>query len=94
MKTSNATRLVLVLGLIAGLCGVDWASGNGGLCSDTSKKWVDEQYKRWRKGSGIKPTRKIDRPVPITCSAATGLEHLGLQPSKDAAKSVLDLATA
>lgn len=30
MKTSNATRLVFVLGLIAGLCGIDSASGNGG----------------------------------------------------------------
>lgn len=45
-------------------------------------------------GSGIKPGRKIDRPVPITSPAATGLEHLGLEPSRDAAKSVLDLAIA
>jgi hypothetical protein len=40
-------------------------------------------------GPGVKAGRRIDRPVPITAAAATGLEYLGLEASKGAAASVL-----
>jgi hypothetical protein len=36
-------------------------------------------------GPGARPGRTIDRPVPITAAAATGLEFLGLQ-APDGAK--------
>jgi len=42
-------------------------------------------------GPGVTAGRKIDKPVPITTVAATGLEHLGLSASKGAAPSVLKL---
>ena len=45
-------------------------------------------------GSGVRPGRKIDRPVPITTTATTGLQYLGLEPSAGAARSVLEQATA
>jgi hypothetical protein len=41
-------------------------------------------------GPGIKPGQRIDRPVPITAAAATGLRYLGLEASQDAAPPVLD----
>jgi len=42
-------------------------------------------------GPGVAADRRIDRPVPITTVAATGLEFLGLDPSKGAEPSVLSL---
>ncbi len=36
-------------------------------------------------GPGVRPGRTIDRPVPITSAAATGLESLGLSASAGAA---------
>ena len=44
-------------------------------------------------GAGIKPEMQIDKPVPITAAAATGLEYLGLDKSKGAENSVLRLIT-
>jgi hypothetical protein len=44
-------------------------------------------------GPGIKAGRTIDGPVPITTAASTGLEYLGLAPSRGAARSVLSRAT-
>ena len=43
-------------------------------------------------GPGVAAGRKTDRPVPITSVAATGLEYLGLEPSANAAPSLLPLA--
>jgi hypothetical protein len=43
-------------------------------------------------GPGIHAGRVIDQPVPITATAATALEYLGLQASRGAEPSVLDLA--
>ena len=42
-------------------------------------------------GPGIKPGQRIDRPVPITAAAATGLRYLGLEASHGAAPPVLDV---
>ena len=44
-------------------------------------------------GPGVKAGRRIERPVPITAVAATGLEYLGLEASVGAEKSVLDMIT-
>lgn len=44
-------------------------------------------------GAGIKPEMQIDKPVPITAAAATGLEYLGLDKSKGAENSVLSFIT-
>ena len=44
-------------------------------------------------GAGIKSSLQIDRPVPITTVAATGLEYLGLNKSRGSEKSVLNLLT-
>jgi hypothetical protein len=45
-------------------------------------------------GPGIAPERRIDRPVPITAVAATGLEFLGLAASPGAKPSGLAAARA
>ena len=42
-------------------------------------------------GPGVHAGRRIEKPVPITAAAATGLEYLGLPASKGAARSVLPL---
>ena len=42
-------------------------------------------------GPGVKPGRTIDRPVPITAAAATGLRYLGLEASPGAAPAVADV---
>ena len=58
-------------------------------------KGADEGCRRvWMLALGpeIAAGRAVHRPVPITTSAATGLEFLGLEPSKGAADSVLSLA--
>ena len=39
-------------------------------------------------GPGVKGGYQIDRPVPITTVAATGLEYLGLEASAGAESSV------
>ncbi|MBN1975650.1 MAG: hypothetical protein JW787_18595 [Sedimentisphaerales bacterium] len=44
-------------------------------------------------GAGVKSGLQIDKPVPITTAAATGLEYLGLNKSSGAEKSVLNLIT-
>jgi hypothetical protein len=44
-------------------------------------------------GQDVKAGRQIDKPVPITTVAATGLEYLGLEASAGAEKSVLELIT-
>ncbi len=44
-------------------------------------------------GPGAKAGRRIDKPVPITAVAATGLEYLGLEASAGAQKSVWNLIT-
>lgn len=44
-------------------------------------------------GSGVKRSLRIDRPVPITTVAATGLEYLGLDASPSAERSILNLIT-
>ena len=44
-------------------------------------------------GPGAKAGRRIDKPVPITAAAATGLEYLGLEASAGAQKSVWNLIT-
>jgi hypothetical protein len=42
-------------------------------------------------GPGVRAGRRIEKPVPITAAAATGLEYLGLPASKGAARSALPL---
>jgi hypothetical protein len=42
-------------------------------------------------GCGVKGGRKIEKPVPITSVAATGLEFLGLEASGGASESVLPM---
>lgn len=44
-------------------------------------------------GPGVRPGKRIARPVPITAAAATGLDYLGLAASSGAAPSVLSLTT-
>jgi hypothetical protein len=44
-------------------------------------------------GPSIKSSLRIDKPVPITTVASTGLEYLGLEASAGAEKSVLNLIT-
>jgi len=44
-------------------------------------------------GPGAKAGRRIDKPVPITAVAATGLEYLGLEASAGAQKSAWNLIT-
>ncbi|MHC4095144.1 MAG: alkaline phosphatase family protein [Planctomycetota bacterium] len=44
-------------------------------------------------GPGVKAGRRIEKPVPITAVAATGLEHLGLEASTATEGSVWDLIT-
>ena len=41
-------------------------------------------------GPGVRAGGRVDRPVPITAVAATGLDFLGLDPPRGAAASVLD----
>jgi hypothetical protein len=58
---------------------------------------VDEGCRRvWMLalGSGIAAGRRIDEPFSIRSAAATGLEHIGLDPSPGAAASLLGLARA
>jgi len=57
-----------------------------------TNKGADEGCRRvWMLmvGPTVGRGKKIDRPVPITSAAATGLAHLGLSASKGAAHSVL-----
>ncbi|MBM3473974.1 MAG: hypothetical protein FJX75_11955 [Armatimonadetes bacterium] len=42
-------------------------------------------------GPGVASARRLDQPIPITATAATGLEYLGLQASAGAEASVLSL---
>jgi hypothetical protein len=42
-------------------------------------------------GPGVKAGQQIDKPIPITTVAATGLEFLGLEPSRGAERSVWNL---
>ena len=42
-------------------------------------------------GPGVKAGRQIDKPIPITTVAATGLEFLILEPSRGAERSVWNL---
>ena len=61
-----------------------------------TNKGADEGCRRvWMLalGPGVKPGGRIDRAVPITTAASTGLDYLGLEPSKGAAESVLSLAS-
>ena len=44
-------------------------------------------------GPGVKARYRIEKPVPITAAAATGLEYLGLDVSAGAEKSVWNLIT-
>jgi hypothetical protein len=44
-------------------------------------------------GPGVKAGYKIEKPVPITAAAATGLEYMGLEASAGAEKSVWNLIT-
>ena len=44
-------------------------------------------------GPGVQAARSIDRPTPITATAATALEYLGLDASKGSASSVLSMIT-
>ena len=44
-------------------------------------------------GPDVKAGYRIEKPVPITAAAATGLEYLGLDASADAEKSVWNLIT-
>ncbi len=44
-------------------------------------------------GPGVKAGHRIERPVPITTVAATGLQYLGLDASANAEKSVLSSFT-
>ena len=44
-------------------------------------------------GPGVKAGCRIEKPVPITAVAATGLEYLGLEASAGAESSVWDLIT-
>lgn len=58
-------------------------------------KGADEGCRRvWMlaMGPGVARGQVIERPVPITATAATGLEFLGLDASRGAAESVLSLA--
>ncbi len=41
-------------------------------------------------GPGVRAGQTVDRPVPITAAAATGLGYLGLEPSSGAAPAALD----
>jgi hypothetical protein len=41
-------------------------------------------------GPGVQPGRKIDRAVPITAAAATGLQYLSMKASEGAAAAALD----
>jgi hypothetical protein len=43
-------------------------------------------------GPGVAAGRVVDTPTPLTAVAATALEHLGLEASPGAARSVLALA--
>jgi len=45
-------------------------------------------------GPGIEAGRKMDRPIPITAAAATGLEYLGLEASPGAGKSLWPLVAS
>jgi len=57
-----------------------------------TNKGADEGCRRvWMlaMGPGIEGGRKIEKPVPITAAASTGLEFMGLDPSRGAAESVL-----
>lgn len=45
-------------------------------------------------GAGVARGRTIDRPIPITTTAATGLEFLGLAASRGATESVLSMTGA
>jgi hypothetical protein len=61
-----------------------------------SNEGADEGCRRvWMLALGpeIKPSQEINKPIPITTVAATGLEYLGLDKSHGAEKSVLDLIT-
>ena len=42
-------------------------------------------------GPGVKAGKRIEKPIPITAAAATGLEYLGLEASAGAQRSVLKL---
>ena len=42
-------------------------------------------------GPGVEAGGKIDRPVPITAAAATGLHYLGLDASGGASPRALDV---
>jgi hypothetical protein len=44
-------------------------------------------------GPDVKAGRRIDKPVPITAAAATGLEYMGLEASAGAEGSVWNLIT-
>jgi hypothetical protein len=44
-------------------------------------------------GPGVKAGYRINKPVPITTAAATGIEYLGLEASAGAEKSVWNLIT-
>jgi hypothetical protein len=44
-------------------------------------------------GPGVRPGRQVERPVPITAAAATGLEYLGIEASPGAEPSAFPLAT-
>jgi hypothetical protein len=44
-------------------------------------------------GPGLKAGRRIDKAVPITAAAATGLEFLGLEASRGAEASVVPMMT-
>jgi hypothetical protein len=41
-------------------------------------------------GPGVSTSNRIDKPIPITTVAATGLEFLGLEKTEGAELSVLD----
>ncbi len=43
-------------------------------------------------GPGVKRGHSIDRPVPITAAAATGLRYLGLEPSPGAAHPAIEFS--
>jgi arylsulfatase A-like enzyme len=59
-----------------------------------TNKGADEGCRRvWMLalGPGVAHGRQIEKPVPITTAAATGLEFLGLEASAGAASSTWDL---
>ncbi|MHC4546637.1 MAG: hypothetical protein ACYSYL_19335 [Planctomycetota bacterium] len=61
-----------------------------------TNKGADEGCRRvWMMalGPGVKAGRRIEKPVPITAAAATGLEYLGLDASAGAESSVWNLIT-